>query len=260
MNSLVKIGALLSATLIAAAALWGLATRMGPEVRALQEEKRQLLEQRARLQDYLARLTQRRRVAQVLITGQAPDAAGRLSTTLTFQEVDEQERPITSQSFTVPSEFVYFDALVIRFEESLVGSGDPERGKSLALFRRVFGESQPPEEGPPIDPPNAVPARFRSGPEPSLLEKQLWRDFWLYVRRPEKAREVGIRVAQCEAVGAPVKTGDFWVLELESAGGLNLIRHPLPGLIQQMLRGEMPTLGEAFNPPGAAAVNDPGPP
>jgi hypothetical protein len=251
MNRLVKSAAVLAASVVGVLALWGLATRPGPEVRALQEERRELLEQRERLRSYVGRLTERRRVAQVLVTGQHTDDAGRVATTLTFQEVDENERPITDHTFTVPSDFVYFDALVIRFDESLIDEPDQPGSRSLALFRRIFGETQPPEEGYPIDPPDQVPQRYRAGPGATPAEQQLWQDFWTYVRHPEQAHKVGVRVAQCEAVGAPMKTGDFWVLELERDGGLNLIRQSLPGLIQQVLRGQIPGLSELIPPPNS---------
>jgi hypothetical protein len=256
-HRLTKTAAVLLASVVAGAAVWSLATRPSRQVQALQEERRKLIEQRRRLEEYVARLTEHRRVAQVLVTGQQPDAAGRLTTTLTFQEVDEKERSITSQTFTVPSDFVYFDALVIRFDPELIAEDDLKRGHSLALFRRVFGESQPPEEGHPIDPPGAVPARFRGHTQPSELEQELWRNFWLYVREPEQASKMGIRVAQCEAVGAPMRTGDFWILELERDGGLTLIRQPLPSLIQQFLSGRMPSLDDVFTPPvRPAPTND----
>jgi hypothetical protein len=125
---------------------------------------------------------------------------------------------------------VYFDALVVKFNQESVAAADELRGKSIALFRRIFGESQEPIDGFPIDPKGDVPNVYRIEPNPSPFEQQLWAQFWDYATNPELAKEANVRVAQGEAVYVPMKRGEIWTLTLQNNGGLNIKLHrAVPG-------------------------------
>jgi hypothetical protein len=119
-------------------------------------------------------------------------------------------------------ELVYFESLVIKFEPRLVGEGDPQRGTSLAMFRRIFGDCQAPESVPELD-RSARPPLDESDAD-GALHAELWARFWELVDDPRLAREFGVRVAQCEAPAAPLRVGQVWELMLDAAGGLNLRR------------------------------------
>lgn len=176
--------------------------------------------------DYARRLSASRRVAQIDVLDQAPAADGRLVTTLRWQEIGIDGAlgpPLTIEAF---GDQVYFEAFSLKFEPHLVGSGDPERGTSLVLFRRVFGDRQPPESAPeigraarPPEPPE------RRGPR---AEEPLWSRFWELVDDPRAAAQLGIRVAQCEAVSARMAPGQVWELSVDAIGGMNLRRRLIP--------------------------------
>ena len=118
----------------------------------------------------------------------------------------------------------YFDAVVVKFDNDYVAHGDALRGKSLALFRRIYDETQAPDSGYWIGNPGNVPDVYRVADTPSDFEINLWQEFWQYAADPEKARAAGVRVAQGEAVYAPVSVGQRWTLTLEANGGLNLVQ------------------------------------
>ncbi|HOW18660.1 MAG TPA: hypothetical protein PLC79_06450, partial [Phycisphaerae bacterium] len=63
---------------------------------------------------------------------------------------------------------------------------------------------------------------FRLADKPGEFEQRLWGRFWSYVTDPAAAKKEGIRIAQGEAVYAPMTTGQRWTLTLEADGGLNL--------------------------------------
>lgn len=206
------------------------ADRLRAEREVLQQEKREL-------QRVVQRLTAEDRVAEVHVIDQI--RAGQIvngrpaasdMTTIEFIELDREGHPLPAKRFVVHDDTVYFDALVIKFDQQAVAEADDLRGKSIALFRRIFAETQEPIDGFPIDPKGDVPNVYRIEPDPTPFEQQLWAQFWDYATNPELAAQAHVRVAQGEAVYVPMKRGEVWTLTLQNNGGLNIKLHrPVPG-------------------------------
>jgi hypothetical protein len=192
------------------------------EARRLRAEVDQLEQEKQRLQDYARRLSASRRVAQVDVVRQRVDREGQTVSTLLWQELGPDGTRGTPLAVEAVGDLVYFEALVVKFEPHLVGEGDPARGTSLALFRRIFGECQAPESVPDLDRTARPP--IPDSHQPSPLHDQLWRRFWEMVDDPQVAATYGVRVAQCEAPAVPLRAGQIWELSLDAAGGLNLRR------------------------------------
>ncbi|MFH0980892.1 MAG: hypothetical protein V2A79_05065 [Planctomycetota bacterium] len=234
-------GAFLAALAIAGGGLWLQADRRrGESLRAEQErltrkyealrqQAEQLERDRRQLAEIVEHLKLERRVAQVDVLEQHTDADGQvMETVMRLTEIGRDGAPLPAQVFGIRGRVPHFDALVIKFKDDYVGRGDPLRGTSLALFRRVYGETQAPEDGYWLGRRGEVPDVYRVSAEPSEFEVNLWREFWSYALDPAKARAAGVRVAQGEAVYAPMTSGERWLLTLEIDGGLNLIKHPSP--------------------------------
>jgi hypothetical protein len=199
--------------------------RLARERAHLERRAARLERERKLLGQFVERLSLERRVADVEVLQQHTDEYGQvLQTVVRLTEMDRQGRPLASQTFGVPGRMPHFDALVIKFKDDYVARGDALRGRSLALFRRVYGETQPPEDGYWLGRPGDVPSIYRVDPEPSEFEVELWDEFWSYAKDPARADAAGVRVAQGEAVYAPMSPGERWRLTLESDGGLNLIK------------------------------------
>ncbi len=194
------------------AAGYGISLFSGREVRELQDRVQRLQEERSRLVEYAERLTASRRVAQVDVLDRRIDEKGRPITALRWQEIGEGGALATPQTIEVLGKSAYFEAQVIKFEFQRVREGDAVRGASLAVFRRIFGELEPPEDGDPLPPPSGV----------SPDHAAMWRRFWEIVNDPKLAAEYGIRVAQCEAPSVPLEPGQTWEVTLDAAGGLNV--------------------------------------
>jgi hypothetical protein len=200
------------------AAGYGLALYSGREVRELQDRVHQLQEERTRLVEYAERLTASRRVAQVDVLDRRSDEKGRPITTLRWQEIGQggalggSGALSTPQTIEVLGKSAYFEAMVIKFDYRHVREGDATRGASLAVFRRIFGELEPPESGDPLPPPSTT----------TTSDSEMWRRFWEIVDNPKLARELGVRAAQCEAPSVPLAPGQTWEVTLDAAGGLNV--------------------------------------
>ena len=176
------------------------------------------------LKVFVERLTAESRVADVKVLTQRRAADGVPVTTFEFVERDRAGKALPPQVFTVPGEVVYFEALVIQFLDKEVMVGDPLRGKSIHLFRRVFGEAQEPREGPLIGAaqPDGIPDVYRISPSPSAFEKRLWRLFWHWADHPSEAEQEGVSVAAIKAVGIRPTAGSAYQITLRHAGGLDI--------------------------------------
>lgn len=176
-----------------------------------------------RLRDVIARLEAERRAAEVVVVEQKPGPDGRVRTRFRFAET-APGRPSDVREFEIAGDVAYFDALVVRFDREFAKLGDETRGRSLHLFRRVFGEFQEPSQGFPLDPfdERGVPAAYRLRDVPSDFEREIWRDFWDLALDPERAQSLGIRVLQGEAVYTKLVPGKLYRLMIEDAGGLTL--------------------------------------
>jgi len=185
--------------------------RLAKQVSRLQEEK-------ARLTDYIGRLSASRRVAQVEVLSQCIDAEGRTVSELRWQEVRPDGLVGPPVEVHAVGFLAYFEAAVIKFEREHVGNADPGRSSSLVLFRRVFGDQQAPESVRTLD--QNPPALTSSGSVENGVD--LWERFLELVESPELAAQYGVRVAQFEAPAVPIRNGQLWEVTLDAAGGLNL--------------------------------------
>lgn len=189
------------------------ASRLTTRVQTLEREKTELVE-------YAERLAASRRVAQVNVLEQWRDEQGRLCSRLRWQEIGTDGRMGDPIEIDVIGEQVYFEAFVIKFDHDHVGRADADRGASVALFRRVFGDAQAPQSATPFDQLRANPVFDPVGP-PAARDR-LWSRFWDFASHPDVAERFGVRVAQCEAPAVRLSEDEIWEVKLDAAGGINL--------------------------------------
>jgi hypothetical protein len=218
----------LAATLIGLAVVVGVYDQLGP--RRLAKRVDELEQEKTRLIDYIKRLGASRRVAQVEVVHQCLDYDGRIANRIHWQEMAPNGLAGRFVELKTVGLLAYFEAFVVKFEHELVGTGDPERGASLSIFRRVFGDQQAPESVAMLDQePPQTGARGAQDPTGrsstqafEAREAALWQRFWDLIENPELRKRFGVRVAQIEAPAVPLQDGQLWEITLDAAGGLNL--------------------------------------
>ena len=220
------------AVLVAAGAA-GLMLHRRDTTLAQLDDARQKAEQ---LTQVVRRLQAERRVADIIVTDQEADA-GVLKTTLLFVEYGRDGTALPARRFTVEGNVAHIDALVVKFDRDFIQKDDPLRGHSVALFTRLYGESQPPDKAFPIDTPDQVPDLYR-GADPYVpeFERGLWADFWKLANDESYRQARGVRVAQGEGVWVPFKPDKLYTLTLEADGGLNITSAPLKGIYREALK------------------------
>jgi hypothetical protein len=193
------------------------------EMEALKQEMEQRIEAKEAM---IQRLNRSQRLAHIHVLDQRVAPEGEvLETDLRLVELDEAGRELGRQQFTLPGDVVFVDAWSVKFHHTDVAEGDPLRGRTLLLLRRIYSDRMPPIDGYDIDVPGAVPPGYAVG-EVASFEKRLWEQFWEIATNPRLAAAMGVRVAQGEAVYKPLRMGQVYELIVDAAGGMSL--RPLP--------------------------------
>lgn len=209
----------------------------------LNEERKLRREAEAKvdaLKAVVQHLTSEERKADLVVLDQRPDAGGVMRTTLLFQEYGKDGSSLPPKLFTIEGDQAHVDALVIKFQGKYVQDRDPLRGRSIALFTRLFDSKTPAEKGIPIDDPDHIPAIYKGAdPRVSEFEQQLWRDFWKLANDRAYREQMGVDVSQGtqgKSVFWQFRPGILYTLSLQADADLNLHQEPLKPIYQEMLR------------------------
>ena len=210
-----------------AVALEGELTAAHEREARLGEELTESLARSAELSTALRHLKVDTRRARLTVLSQRShdEAAGAVVSRVRFQELASDGEPLGEPvDAELPGRVAYVESLVIKFDDELVASGDPWRGASLCLFRRLFSELQRPEDGVLLDPPGQEPAGYSDADlEPA---DELWRNFWDLADDPAAAAARGVRALHGEAPFVELRDGRSYLVELRASGGLTIRREP----------------------------------
>ena len=200
------------------------------EVEKLKQQLDVLRLENQRLSTALRLLKVDHRMAQIDVLSQEGSAEkGDLATHFTFVELDREGEPLEQpRQFRVAGDVVYIESWVVKFSDEYVEQGAPLRSTSLCLFRRVFGEAQRPVDGHSLDRNGSRPAAYRTGPEPSELEQEIWGRFWELANDPDEAQKLGVRVVHGEAPFQKMVPGKRYKVLLRASGGLSITPEDLP--------------------------------
>jgi hypothetical protein len=203
----------------------------------LEAARVKLEEDKKELQTVVTRLEGEKRVADVIVARQEQVEGAGLQTTLLFVEYDRAGQPLPAKSFVIAGKTAHLDAMVIKFDHDYVGANDPLRGHSIALFTKIYGDSQPPSSAQLVDQPGTIPDVYRGAdPKVSEFELALWKDFWKLYDDDAYRAVKGVRALGGHGVWGPFEPGKLYTVTLESDGGLNMTSEPLKGIYKELIR------------------------
>jgi hypothetical protein len=210
------------------------AAEIAEKTKQLQEKEVQiaaLAKDVERLQTSLALMKVNHRLAKLTVTNQGTDeSTGQLFSLVEFVELNDEGDPIdTPREFRVPGEQVYIDSLLVKFDDKYVEQADIERGTSLILFNRIFGDKQQPADGFPLDEKDARPKAYARAGKMTDLERKIWGDFWNIANDEQLAKELGIRAAHGGAVSMKVQKGKTYHIDMRSTGEITIGPEVKPG-------------------------------
>ena len=194
--------------------------------RALQDQIREqketigrLEQEKQKLEAYLKILERVERHARVEVLRQVKDAQGNLQTTIRFTETDAEGNPISaSRDLTLPGQEVYFDTLVIKFDDHFIEQNDPLKGHALMLFRRIFSSTMRAEDGFVIDAEGLAPEVYTNRRASNDFEKELWKRFWELANDDKLAKEHGVRAIHGDAPYMRMEPDRVYEIGLRSTG------------------------------------------
>jgi hypothetical protein len=232
LRALSKILALCCALVAGSIGIWVYQDRFLTSARIAKLEK-----EREALKQVVQRLSDEKRVAEMLVTEQGVDSSGELRTTLLFVEYTRGGESLPPKVFTIVGKLAHLDAMVIKFDHHFVQDGDELRGHSIALFTKLYGDQQPPKDAPSIDEPGSIPEIFRDAdPRLAEFEQELWKDFWRLTSDEDFRKQKGVRVAMGQGVWGMFEPEKLYRITLESDGGLNLTSEPLRGIYREAMK------------------------
>ncbi len=204
-----------------------------------QQEKR-------RLRESLARLMSQERVARFLVKRVDTDLETGQKTTVLWWEESRPDGKKPVKEIVIRGDDIYFDTLQINFDPEFVKEGDPLRGESLTLLRRIYALEKTSDgkrtwNEVALDVPEriikalekktgrvtgetSVPEYFRGvGEGRDDLEKRLWSQIWELSTDPQAAEAEAVRTAQSKSVGKPLIEGKEYTIKLSRTGQLDIL-------------------------------------
>lgn len=177
------------------------------------------------------------RIAELTVLDQKKDPTdGKLKTTVQLVEVDDDGKPVDPhappKTYVIDGDVVYIDGLIVKYADRLIEAGDPLRGTSAFLFRRIYGEHQEPGNGFVIDPVNNQPAPYGGETKMSQIDKTVWTNFWDIANDPQRRDAAGIRAAHGEAKYMKVMPGKVYRVQLRASDGVTIVAENKPAIGQ----------------------------
>ncbi len=140
-------------------------------------------------------------------------------TEILFADIDDEGNPLGQpRKFTIDGDVLYIDFWVIKYLDKFIEAGDPLRGTSVCLLRRLWGDFQKPNDGFPLDPARSRPVAYDRGSQMPDFEREIWEHFWDYANDPKKAEAAGIRAAHGDAPSIKLRPGKSYIFDLRATG------------------------------------------
>jgi hypothetical protein len=179
---------------------------------------RQLLTENKQLKQAITNLTAEEQIGYAKVVRQET-RDGKLFTTLRFVETDRGDklRKILEKEYTVEGDVVHFDALIVKFGSQMVLDG---KARAMYLWRRVYGEKMPPEQGFAIEQLGQEPARYEDMLKllPAQYRKLFWEHIWDLADNPESLRQYDIEAVYGNAVYTRLRPGVIYVFQITPSG------------------------------------------
>lgn len=181
----------------------------------------QLLEENQELKTAISNLGREDKIGYAKVLSQET-REGELYTKLLFVETDPEDftKHLLRKEYEVSGDVVFFDTLIITFGEELVKDG---KERAMYLWRRIYGEKQPPEQGFPIESEGQPSPRYAQLCEKlSIEDEQLfWDEIWKLSNNPKRLEHLGIKAVLGKAVYRPLEPGLVYIFKVSATGAIN---------------------------------------
>jgi hypothetical protein len=179
---------------------------------------RQLLAENKELKAAIANLTAEDQIGYAKVIDQN-SINGKLLTKVLFVETDRSDKlkRVLEKEYTVEGDIVHFDALIVKFTDKKVTSGQE---KALYLWRRVYGEKMAPADAFPIEDANTEPLRYKGLLNKLRLRDRrlFWTSIWSLASDPQQLQDSGITAIYGDAIYYRLQKGFIYVFKITATG------------------------------------------
>jgi len=180
-----------------------------------------LLNKNEELKTAITNLSQEDKIGYAKVLSQE-ERDGQLYTKLRFVETDREDftKHLLRKEYEVAGDVVFFDALMVTFGDNLVKDGTE---RAMYMWRRVYGEKQPPEEGFPIETEGQPSPRYAQLCEKLSIEdgQLFWDEIWALSNNPKRLEHLGIKAVLGKVVYRPLKPGLVYIFKVSGTGAIN---------------------------------------
>ena len=177
-----------------------------------------LLTENKELKRAIENLTTEEQIGYAKVISQS-EINGKRFTTLKFAETSREDplEIVFESEFTMEGDVVHFDALIVKFSDEFVQDG---KGRSLYLWRRVYGEYMPPSGGFPIEVHGREPERYRGllSALPMKHRELFWSEIWDLAHDKSALKKYGITAVFGNAVYTQLRPGLIYVFKISATG------------------------------------------
>jgi len=179
----------------------------------------QLLTKNKALKQAISNLTVEEQIGYAKVVKQEIDENGKLFTTILFVETarNDKLKKVLEHEYIVEGDIIHFDALIVSFDNYLVSNG---KRKALYLWRRIYSDSMPPEDGFAIESKGKEPKRYAQFLK--LLdqkERQLfWQEIWKLADNPDALKNYHIKAIYGNVVYKKMQPGFVYIFKIDGKG------------------------------------------
>ncbi|MEN8733981.1 MAG: hypothetical protein ABF329_04125 [Lentimonas sp.] len=178
-----------------------------------------LLTENHELNKAIKNLTAEEQIGYATIQSQARDLTGQLQSTVRFVQTaaGRPKEIVSEQLFTITGDVIHFDALIVKFNNQYVQDG---KGRSLYLWRRIYGENNSPASGKLIELPGDAPERYHSISKSLRMTDSdiFWEAIWELANNPEQLSEYGITAVFGNAIYSRMQEGQITLFKISPTG------------------------------------------
>jgi hypothetical protein len=207
------LGTLVGLTALATAAILGLTFYFSSS------SIHSLLTENHELNQAIKHLTKEEQIGYATVVSQEKDALGQVSTVLKFVQTaaGNPKEIVDEQVYSIQGNVVHFDALIVKFSDAYVKKG---KERALYLWRRLYGEQTPPEQGEAIAVPGSAPERYHAVTKSLKMNDRavFWEAVWELANNPQHLSEYGITAVFGNAIYTKVEPGKVYLFKIGATG------------------------------------------
>ncbi|MDP4611030.1 MAG: hypothetical protein NWT02_07575 [Opitutales bacterium] len=178
-----------------------------------------LLTENHELNKAIKNLTAEEQIGYATLQSQEIDGSGQLQSTIRFVQTaaGKPKEIVSEQIFTITGDVIHFDALIVKFTDEYVKDG---KGRSLYLWRRIYGEANSPASGEQIEIPGTAPERYHSITKTLRMKDSdlFWEAIWDLANNPEQLSQYGLKAVFGNAIYCRMQPKQITLFKISPTG------------------------------------------